>query len=53
MAFAPPHQRAFPSVAAETSHAWRPVDPQTAFFDGSYEKDDPPMVYAYPLAIMP
>ena len=40
-------------VARLHDHAWRPVDPQTAFFDGSYEKDDPPMLYAYPPAIMP
>ena len=30
-----------------------PVDPQTAFFDGPYEKDDPPMVYAYPPTRIP
>ena len=42
-----------PDFRRRQAHAWRPVDPQTAFFDGSYEKDDPPMVYAYPPTIIP
>ena len=34
-------------ISLSTDHASRPVDPQMALSDGSYEKDDPPMVYAY------
>ena len=35
--------------ALTTCHAWRPVDPRTAFFDGSYEKGDPLLYMPTPL----